>query len=109
MLQNGHAVLRLLLLQVEHLPELLQLLQLTEGLQHYQHHNQAQDQVDCDPQFVELPELLVGRLSGHIIAEADGAEGDEAKVERLQEVPVLLQGREDGGGNEEEARNGQDR
>lgn len=46
MLQDGEAVLRLLLLQVEHLPQLLQLLQLTEGLQHHQHDYQAQDQID---------------------------------------------------------------
>lgn len=45
-LQNGEAVLRLLLLQVEHLPELLQLLQLAEGLQYHQHDYQTQDQVD---------------------------------------------------------------
>lgn len=45
-LQNGEAVLRLLLLQVEHLPQLLQLLQLAEGLQHHQHDDQTQDQVD---------------------------------------------------------------
>lgn len=46
-LQDGQAVLRLLLLHVEHLPQLLELLQLTEGLQHHQHDDQAQDQVDC--------------------------------------------------------------
>lgn len=46
MLQNGQVVLRLLLLQVEHLPQLLQLMQLTEGLQHHQHDYQTQDQVD---------------------------------------------------------------
>lgn len=46
MLQDGEAVLRLLLLQVEHLPQLLQLLQLAEGLQHHQHDYQAQDKID---------------------------------------------------------------
>lgn len=45
MFQNGEAVLLLLFLQVEHLPQLLQLLQLTEGLQHHQHDYQPQDQV----------------------------------------------------------------
>lgn len=44
-LQDGQAVLGLLLLQVEHLPQLLELLQLAEGLQHHQHHHQAQQQV----------------------------------------------------------------
>lgn len=46
MFQNGDAVLLLLFLQVEHLPQLLQLLQLAEGLQHHQHHYKPQDQVD---------------------------------------------------------------
>lgn len=46
MFQNGEAVEWLLLLQVEHFPELLQLLQLTEGLQHHQHDYETQDQVD---------------------------------------------------------------
>ena len=45
-LQNGEAVLRLFLLQVEHLPQLLQLLELAEGLQHHEHDYQTQDQVD---------------------------------------------------------------
>lgn len=45
LLQDGQAVLRLLLLHVEHLPQLLELLQLAEGLQHHQHDDQAQDQV----------------------------------------------------------------
>lgn len=44
-LQDGQAVLRLLLLHIEHLPQLLELLQLAEGLQHHQHDDQAQDQV----------------------------------------------------------------
>lgn len=44
-LQDGQAVLRFLLLHVEHLPQLLELLQLAEGLQHHQHDDQAQDQV----------------------------------------------------------------
>lgn len=45
-LQDGEAVLLLVLLQVEHLPQLLQLLQLAEGLQHHQHDDQTQEQVD---------------------------------------------------------------
>lgn len=44
-LQDGKAVPRLLLFQVEHLPQLLQLLQLAESLQDHQHDDQAQDQV----------------------------------------------------------------
>ena len=45
-LQDGQAVLGLLLLQVEHLPQLLQLLQLAERLQDDQHHDEAQQEVD---------------------------------------------------------------
>ena len=44
-LQDGQAVLGLLLPQVEHLPQLLQLLQLAEGLQHHQHDHQPQQKV----------------------------------------------------------------
>lgn len=44
-----------------------------------------------DAHFVELPELLVNCLSRYIVSQADGAEGYEAEVEGLQEVPVLLQ------------------
>lgn len=106
MLQNGEAVVWLLLLQVEHLPQLLQLLQLAEGLQHHQHDDQTQDQVNSDAHFVELPEPLVSSFSRYVVTQADGAQGDEAEVEGLQEVPVLLQRREDGGGDEEEARDG---
>lgn len=90
-LQNGEAVLRLLLLQVEHLPQLLQLLQLAEGLQHHQHDYQTQDQVDSDAHFVELPEPLISSLSRHVVTQANGAERNEAEVEGLQEVPVFLQ------------------
>lgn len=46
-LQYCQAVLWFLLLQIEHLPQGLQLLQLTKGLQDNQHHNQAQEEVDC--------------------------------------------------------------
>lgn len=60
-----------------------------------------------DSHFIELPELLVHSLSRHVVSEADGAERNEAEVEGLEEVPVFLQGREDGGRDEEEARDGQ--
>lgn len=90
-LQNSHAVLWLLLLEVEHFPQLFQLLELAEGLQHHQHDYQTQDQVHSDAHFVELSELLVSSLSGYVVAQADGAERNETEVERLQEVPVLLQ------------------
>ncbi len=60
-----------------------------------------------DAHFVELPELLINGLPRYIVSQADGAEGNKAEVEGLQEVPVLLQRREDGGGDEEEARDGQ--
>lgn len=105
-LQDGEAVLGLVLLQVEDLPQLLQLLQLAEGLQHHQHDNQTQDQVHSDAHFVEFPELLIGGLSRYVVSQADGAEGNEAEVEGLQEVPVVLQRCEDGGGDEEEATDG---
>lgn len=60
----------------------------------------------CDPDLVELSEFLVVALSGHVVPEADGAQGNEAKVEGLQEVPVVLQDREDCGRDEEEAGHG---
>lgn len=60
-----------------------------------------------DSHFVKLPELLVRSLSGHIVSQTDGAEGNETEVEGLQEVPVILQSREDGSRNEEEAGHGQ--
>lgn len=44
-LQNGQAILLLLLLHVKHFPQLLQVLQLAEGLQHHQHDDQTQEQV----------------------------------------------------------------
>lgn len=50
-----------------------------------------------------MPELLVVALSWHIVTQANGAEWDEAEVERLQEVPVLLHHREDYSRDEEEA------
>lgn len=90
-LQNSDAVLRLLLLEVEHFPQLFQLLKLAEGLQHHQHDYQTQDQVDSDAHFVELSELLVSSLSRYVVAQAYGAERNETEVEGLQEVPVLLQ------------------
>lgn len=60
-----------------------------------------------DAHFVELPELLIGSLSGHVVSEANGAERNEAEVEGLQEVPVFFQRREDGSRDKEEARDGQ--
>lgn len=45
-LQDGQSVLRLFLLQVEHLAQLLELLQLTERLQDHQHGDQTQQEVD---------------------------------------------------------------
>lgn len=64
-------------------------------------------QLTGDAHFVQLSELLVEGLPGDVVTQADGAEGDEAKVKGFQEVPVLLQGREDGGGDEEEEGDGQ--
>lgn len=60
-----------------------------------------------DPHFVKLPEPLIRGLSRYVVTQTDGAERNEAEVEGLQEVPVLLQCWEDGGGDEEEARDGQ--
>lgn len=53
MFHDGQAVLGLLLLQIEHLPQLLQLLQLTEGLQHHQHGNQTEEEIHCGTQREE--------------------------------------------------------
>lgn len=62
----------------------------------------------CDAHFVQLPKPLVHSLPRDVVSQANGRERDEAEVERLQEVPVLLQAREDGSGDEQEAGNGQD-
>ena len=59
-----------------------------------------------DAHFVELSKPLVGPLSWHVVPQTDGAEGDEAEVEGLQEVPVALQRWEDDGRDEEEAGDG---
>lgn len=59
-----------------------------------------------DPDLVELSEFLVVAFSGHVVPQADGAQGDEAEVEGLQEVPVVLQDREHGRRDEEEAGHG---
>lgn len=50
--------------------------------------------------------LLVLGLSRHVVSQADRGERNEAEVEGLQVGPVL-QRREDGGGDEEEATQGQ--
>lgn len=60
-----------------------------------------------DAHFIHLPVLLIHRLSGDVIAQADRAERNEAEVEGIQEVPVVLQRREDGSWDEKEEADGQ--
>lgn len=67
MLHNVHLVFILVLLHIEHLPELLQLMELTEGLQDHQHGDEAQQQVTCDPDLVELSEFLIVAFPRNII------------------------------------------
>lgn len=64
-------------------------------------------ELTSDAHLIQLPVVLVRRLSGDVIAEADRAERNEAEVEGIQEVPVVLQRREDGGWDEEEEAEGQ--
>lgn len=59
-----------------------------------------------DSDLVQLSELLVVAFPWNIVPQADGAQGDETEVKRLEEVPVILQHREHGGWDEEEAGNG---
>lgn len=61
-----------------------------------------------DAHFIHLPVLLFHRLSGDVISKADRAERNEAEVEGIQEVPVVLQCREDSSWDEEEEADGQD-
>lgn len=64
-------------------------------------------ELTSDGHFINLPVLLIRRLSGDVISEADGGERNEAEVEGIQEVPVVLQRREDGSWDEEEEADGQ--
>lgn len=64
-------------------------------------------ELTSDAHFIHLPVLLIRRLSGDVISEADRAERNEAEVEGIQEVPVVLQRREDGSWDEEEEADGQ--
>lgn len=91
MLYDVHLVLVLVLLHIEHFSEFLQLMQFTEGFQNHQHGNQAKQQVACDPDLIEFSELLVVAFSRNIVPQTNGAQGDETKIKRFQEVPVILQ------------------
>lgn len=64
-------------------------------------------ELTSDAHFIHLPVLLICSLSGDVISEADRAERNEAEVEGIQEVPVVLQRREDGSWDEEEEADGQ--
>lgn len=64
-------------------------------------------ELTSDAHFIHLPVLLIPCLSGDVISEANGAERNEAEVEGIQEVPVVLQRREDGSWDEEEEADGQ--
>lgn len=59
----------------------------------------------CNSQPVELRVwvgLFTVGLPGDVIPEADGCQRDETEIQRLQEVPVLLQADEDPRGDDEE-------
>lgn len=64
-------------------------------------------ELTSDAHFIHLPVLLICRLPRDVISEADGAERNEAEVEGIQEVPVVLQRREDSSWDEEEEADGQ--
>lgn len=64
-------------------------------------------ELTSDAHFIQLPVLLIRSLSGDVISEANRAERNEAEVEGIQEVPVVLQRWEDGGWDEEEEANSQ--
>lgn len=64
-------------------------------------------ELTSDAHFIQLPVLLIRCLSGDVISKADCAERDEAEVEGIQEVPVVLQRREDCSWDEEEEAEGQ--
>lgn len=64
-------------------------------------------ELTSDGHFIQLPVVLIRRLSGDVISKADCAEWNEAEVEGIQEVPVVLQRREDSGWDEEEEADGQ--
>lgn len=56
----------------------------------------------CGSDLVDGAVGLVGRVAGDVVAEADGGERDEAVVQRVQEVPLRLQAREDRGRHQDE-------
>lgn len=65
----------------------------------------------CDGQPVQLrvSDVLVAvSLARNVVPEADGAQRYEAEVERLQEVPVLLDAGEDSRRDEEQEDGGED-
>lgn len=60
-------ILVLVFLHVEHFSELFQLVELTEGFQNYQHGNEAKEEVTCDPNLIELSELLIVAFSRDVV------------------------------------------
>lgn len=81
-------------------------MELTEGLQDHQHGDEAQQQVTCDPDLVELSEFLIVAFPRNIIPQADGAQGNKTKIKGFKEVPVILQDWEHSSWDEEEAGHG---
>ena len=55
-----------------------------------------------DGHLVDWPVRLAWPVSGHVVAQSDRGERDEAVVERVQERPALLQPVEDGRRHQEE-------
>lgn len=103
MFHDVNLILILVFLHIEHFPEFLQLMEFAEGFQDDQHGNESEEKVACDPNLVQLSELLVVAFPWHVIPQADGAQRDEAEVKGFEEVPVILQHREHSGWDEEEA------
>lgn len=62
----------------------------------------------CDAELIQLMQRRLGAPLGHVVPQADGAERDEAEIDRLQEVPVALQRPEtDSWDEDEESKGGQ--
>lgn len=66
------------------------------------HEGEPHQQVPSSGDLVDRPVGLVRGVPGDVVAQADRGQGDEAVVQRVQEVPVRLQGGEHRGGRQEE-------
>lgn len=88
-----HLVLFLVLLHIKQLPKLFELMEFTESLKNDQHCDKAHQQITCNSNFIQLSEFLIVAFSWHIVSKANGAQGNETKIKRLQKIPVIFQDR----------------